>query len=168
MSLAVEAAARPGLMVLRSLTKFFGCPALRAGYAVAHPETVRRMASYLPTWAVTQLAMDALSVAVEDREYAEATLRENSGARETLAAELRALGLTVFPSAANYLLLELQEGMPRAPELRLRMIERRRILIRSCDSYEGLEPGRYVRVAVRSGADNARLTQALTGELRLR
>jgi histidinol-phosphate/aromatic aminotransferase/cobyric acid decarboxylase-like protein len=48
------------------------------------------------------------------------------------------------------------------------MIAKHRILIRNCDSYEGLTAGRYARVAVRSGADNARLTQALAVELKLR
>ncbi len=165
-SLTRDAAARPGLIVLRSLTKFYGCPALRVGYAVAHPETAQRLASFLPTWPVTQLAIDALAAAVEDRAYAEASLAENAAERERLRESLQALGLIVFPSAANYLLCELQEGMPRAAELRAAMIERHRILIRNCDSYEGLEPGRYVRVAVRSHAENARLLEALVRELR--
>ncbi len=166
-SLAGEAAAQPGLIVVRSLTKFYGCPALRVGYAVAHPETVRRIASLLPTWPVTQLALDALAEAVVDREFAEASLRENAVERERLSESLAGLGLVVFPSAANYLLLELRGGMPAASELRARLATRHRILIRNCDSYEGLAPGRYVRVAVRSAAENGRLIEALADELRL-
>jgi threonine-phosphate decarboxylase len=167
-TLAGEAAARPGLIVLRSLTKFYGCPALRVGYAVSHPETARRIASWLPTWPVTQLALDALAEAVVDLEYAEASLRENAVERERLSELLGGLGLVVFPSAANYLLLELRAGMPAASELRARLATRHRILIRNCDSYEGLAAGCYVRVAVRSAAENGRLTQALGEELRLR
>jgi threonine-phosphate decarboxylase len=165
-SLTAEAAIRKGLIVLRSLTKFYGCPALRVGYAVAHPDIARGILSLLPTWPVTQLAVDALAVAVGDREYAEASLRENTERRETLRQRLEALGLTVFPSAANYLLVELQPGMKRAADLRSCLIERHRILIRNCDSYEGLEPGRYVRVAVLSDSDNVRLIEALAGELK--
>jgi threonine-phosphate decarboxylase len=165
-SMVQEATERTGLIVLRSLTKFYGCPALRAGYAVAHPDTIRQIASLLPTWPITQLAIDALSLALEDREYAELSLRENATERAGLSQSLQALGLTVFPSAANYLLCELQPHQPRASELRLRMIDRHRILIRNCDSYEGLAPGSYVRVAVRSGSENARLTEALAEELR--
>jgi threonine-phosphate decarboxylase len=160
-SLIREAATQPGLIVIRSLTKFYGCPALRVGYAVAHPETIRAIRSLLPTWPVTQPAIDALAEAVRDREYADASLRENAVERERLAESLRGLGLTVFPSAANYLLLELRSDMPTASELRSRLLGKHRILIRNCDSYEGLAPGRYVRVAVRSGADNCRLIHAL-------
>ena len=165
-SLASEAAGRLGLIVLRSLTKFYGCPALRVGYAVAHPETVRRVMEALPTWPVTQLAMDALAEAVGDREYADASVRENAVERERMAESLGALGLVVFPSAANYLLLELAAGMPEASELRTRLIGNHRILIRNCDSYEGLGAGRYVRVAVRSGEENGRLVRAMGEELR--
>jgi threonine-phosphate decarboxylase len=162
-----EAAARPGLIVIRSLTKFYGCPALRVGYAVAHPETVRRIRSLLPTWPVTQLAIDTLAEAVADREYAEAVIGENAAERERLADSLSRLGLYVFPSAANYLLLELHATMPGAAELRSRLIANHRILIRNCDSYEGLTPGRYVRVAVRAREENCRLIQAFAQELRL-
>jgi threonine-phosphate decarboxylase len=164
-SLVREAANQPHLVVLRSLTKFYGCPALRVGYAVAHPDTIRAIRSLLPTWPVTQLALDALAEAVADREYAESSLRENAVERERLVDLLRGLGLFVFPSAANYLLLELGADMPAASELRLRLIAKHRILIRNCDSYEGLAPGRYVRVAIRSGVENCRLIQALAEEL---
>jgi threonine-phosphate decarboxylase len=166
-SLVREAANQPHLIVLRSLTKFYGCPALRVGYAVAHPDTVRAIRSLLPTWSVTQLASDTLAEAVADREYAEASRRENAVERERLADSLSGLGLVVFPPAANYLLLELLPDMPTASELRSRLIARHRMLIRNCDSYEGLAPGRYVRIAVRSSEENWRLIQALAEELRV-
>jgi threonine-phosphate decarboxylase len=165
-SLVREAATKPGLIVVRSLTKFYGCPALRVGYAVAHPQTIDRIVGLLPTWPVTQLAIDALAEAVTDREYAEASLRENAFERQRLADALSALGMTVFPSTANYLLLELCAEMPAAAELRARLIAGHRILIRNCDSCEGLTPGRYIRVAVRASEENSRLLQALTIELR--
>jgi threonine-phosphate decarboxylase len=165
-SLVPEAAIRPGLIVIRSLTKFYGCPALRIGYAVAHPDTIRNIRSMLPTWSVSQLAIDTLAEAVADREYREASLRDNAVERERLADSLRGLNLVVFPAAANYLLLELLPDMPTASGLRSRLIAKHRILIRNCDSYEGLTQGRYVRVAVRTAEENCRLIQALAHELR--
>lgn len=164
-SVVREASVRRGLIVIRSLTKFYGCPALRVGYAVAHPDTIGMIQSLLPTWPVTLLALDALAEAVTDREYAFASLRENAVERERLTASLTGLGLVVFPSAANYVLLELGEQMPASSELRSRLIAKHRILIRNCDSYEELGQRRYVRVAVRFPADNERLIQALRQEL---
>jgi threonine-phosphate decarboxylase len=164
-SVVTDAARETGLIVLRSLTKFYGCPALRVGYAVAKPETARRISSLLPMWPVTQLALDALTEAVADDEYGEVSRRENEIERERLAHGLRESGLTVFPSAANFLLLELKAEMPSSAELRSRLIQKHRILIRNCDSYEGLAKGRFVRVAVRSAAENGRLIEALTIEV---
>jgi threonine-phosphate decarboxylase len=160
-SLARDAAAGSGLVVLRSLTKFYGCPALRVGYAIAPPEMIRRIASFLPTWPVTQLALDALTEAVEDCGFENASLRENTQAREDLAESLRTLGIVVFPSAANYLFVELPATMPAAAKLRAELIGKHRILIRNCDSCEGLESGRFVRVAVRSPEENQRLIRAM-------
>jgi threonine-phosphate decarboxylase len=111
--------------------------------------------------------LDALAEAVTDREYAQASLRENAVEREWLMESLQQLGLFVFPAAANYLLLELHGEMPTASDLRARLIAKHRILIRNCDSYEGLARGRYVRVAVRAREENCRLIQALAEELRL-
>ena len=45
--------------------------------------------------------------------------------------------------------------------LRERLIANHRILIRNCDSYEGLTPGRYMRVAVRAPEENDRLVESL-------
>ncbi len=166
-TLVREAAIRPWLVVIRSLTKFYGCPALRAGYAVGHPDTITKIRAGLPTWPVTQLVIDALTEALQDTGYGEDTIRENRNERERLREALASLGLAVLPSAANYLLAELGPCMPRSSQLRVRMARNHRILIRNCDSYEGLETGRWIRLAVRSGPENIRLIQALDREVRI-
>jgi histidinol-phosphate/aromatic aminotransferase/cobyric acid decarboxylase-like protein len=48
-----------------------------------------------------------------------------------------------------------------ASEVRERLIWERAILVRECDSFEGLAPGRYLRIAVRREIENDRLTEAL-------
>ncbi len=166
-SLVRHAAETPGLITIRSLTKFYGCPALRAGYAIAHPDMIRRIQNLLPTWGVTQLALNTLAEAITDVGYAHSSRCQNEAERQNLSYSLSRLGLKVFPSAANYLMLELPEDMPTASELRSSLIARHNILIRNCDSYQGLEKGHFVRVAVRSGFENERLVQALREELKL-
>src|SRR5712692_7681935 len=47
------------LIVLRSLTKFYGMPALRVGYAVATPKVSSAMRAQIPSWPVTTLAASA-------------------------------------------------------------------------------------------------------------
>lgn len=151
----------PGVLVLRSLTKFFGCPALRVGCAVGHPAMIRRLKEGIPTWPVTTLAMNALTEALADTSYHRRTLQQTHQRRRSLRASLQKLGCTVYPGTANYLLLRLPATAPSAAEVRERLLRNAQILIRSCDSYEGLEPGRFIRVAVRRSPENRKLVDAL-------
>ncbi len=149
------------LVTIRSLTKFFAVPALRVGYAVAAPALARRIRAALPSWPVTTLAARALAAALADTDYVRRTLAENVRARSRLAVDLTALGFAPNPSAANFLLVALPPEAPRARELVQRLVLDARIVMRDCSSYEGLDAGDYVRVAVRTTAENARLLAAL-------
>jgi len=163
-AITCDAAKGDGVIAIRSLTKFFGCPGLRVGYAVAAPVTARRLLAQLPAWPVTTLAVSALAEALQDGDYARDTLQRNEHARVLLSAALGDLGCFVFPAAANFLLLRLPEDSS-AIIVRDRLVQEHRILVRECESFEGLQAGRYLRVAVRSVSDNARLIEALTNVL---
>ncbi len=165
-SVVRDVATRPGAIVVRSLTKFYGCPALRVGYAVGTPEAVGRIAEALPAWPITLLAMNALREAVLDGAYTRMTLEENAVQRCRMNAAIANLGVQVFPSAANYLLVRLPEDAAPASRIRDRLIREHSILVRNCDSYEGLETGRYIRIAVRSASENDRLLGALNNVLK--
>jgi threonine-phosphate decarboxylase len=160
-----DAAIQERVISIRSLTKFFGCPGLRVGYAVAAPETARQLAAQLPPWPVTTLAMNALAEALQDAGYREEALKRNARERAILSAALSSLQFRVFPSAANFLLICLPASF-HAAEVRNRLIREHSILVRECDSFAGLESGRYLRVAVRCERENARLVEALAGILR--
>ncbi len=164
-SITRDAATTPQLVVIRSLTKFFGVPSLRVGYAVAHPDFVRRMRAQLPSWPVTALAIEALTAALADTAYAQLTVAQNARARAVLEADLRKMHLHVAPSAANYVLVRLPAGSLRAPELVRRLIIDHHIVMRDCSTYDGMENASYIRVAVRSPEDNLRLCDALSGTL---
>jgi threonine-phosphate decarboxylase len=71
------------------------------------------------------------------------------------------LGFRVFPSAANFLLMKLPVEAPSVSFLNERLIIEHHILIRDCDSYEGLERGMYMRVAVKDDTANRKLIHAL-------
>jgi threonine-phosphate decarboxylase len=72
---------------------------------------------------------------------------------------LKALGLTVYPSVANFLLFRLPASVDPDPFWQ-RMIVDHRIVLRSCANYEGLSAGHF-RAAVRTAEENARLLNAL-------
>lgn len=155
-----EAVSETGVIAVRSLTKFFGCAGLRVGYAVAAPETARRLAIQLPAWPVTTLALNALVEALRDDEYIDATIKSNERNKASLPEALGRLGCRVFPPAANFVFFEVPNAI-RASEVRERLIREHAILVRDCDSFDGLEAGRYLRIAVRLESENSRLIEGL-------
>jgi threonine-phosphate decarboxylase len=159
-----DAAFIPGVVAVRSLTKFFGCPGLRVGYAVAAPATAAALAAQLSAWPVTTLALHALTAALGDEQYIQATLESNRRARDPLVAALESLGCRPLRPAANFILFEVPNGVG-ASDIREQLISQHAILVRDCDSFAGLEPGRYLRIAVRTESENSRLVAALASVL---
>lgn len=154
------AAETNGLIVLRSVTKFFSMPGLRVAYAIVDPETRTGMETSMPSWPVDSIAAETTRLVLEDRGWAAAARESNAQERNWFAAELRALGLTVFPGAANFLLTRLnakQDGL----EFWRRLVVDHRIVVRSCANFEGLNQQCF-RVGVRTRNENLRLLTAFS------
>ena len=162
-SLSRWAAISPGLIVLRSLTKFFAMPGLRVAYAISCPEMRASMESCVPAWPVGSIAAEAACMVLRDHASITVTRETNARERCWLREQLQSLGLRVFSGAANYLLLKIDEGR-NGPELWRRLILEHRVVIRSCANFEGLDE-HYFRVAVRTRVDNQRLLDAFAAVL---
>ena len=160
-----HAAVTTGIVSIRSLTKFFGCPGLRVGYAVAAPDTARKIAEQLPPWPVTTLAANAAAEALLDADYPMQAREQNWRARDSISVALSGLGCRVLPGAANFLLLRIPAGFS-ASQIRSALLRDHAILVRECDSFTGLERDCYLRVAVRGEEDNQRLVDALSHIMR--
>lgn len=152
----------PTLIVIRSLTKFYSVPGLRLGYAVAHPDRLRRWQQWRDPWSVNSLAAAAGVTLLQDRDFQTKTWAWLPPCRDRLYRALDQIpGLTPYPSAANFLLVRCDRPVP---ELQAQLLQQHRILIRDCLSFPELGD-RFFRVAVRTDADNRRLTLALAAQL---
>jgi threonine-phosphate decarboxylase len=158
-SLSSLASQSRNLVVLRSLTKFFALPGLRIGYAIAHPEVRHRMEDMLPLWPVDMLAATAARLVLEDAELVECTRIANALHRSWLTEQMIALGLSVHPGSANYLLIRLPDRLDGF-EVWRRLIVEHGIVVRNCVNFEGLS-GQHLRIAVRSRSENQSLVGAL-------
>jgi histidinol-phosphate/aromatic aminotransferase/cobyric acid decarboxylase-like protein/adenosyl cobinamide kinase/adenosyl cobinamide phosphate guanylyltransferase len=160
-SLAKPGADVPGLVVVRSLTKLWSLPGLRAGYLLAPPGIAAAVRETRQPWSVNApacaaLAVWALRTATPGGAEVTAMARDVEAARADLAAGLTALpGVRVWPSAANFLLLRVPDG----PSVRAGLA-RRGIAVRRADTFPGLGP-HHLRVAVRSPPDTRLLVEAL-------
>jgi threonine-phosphate decarboxylase len=160
-----HAATTGGVVSIRSLTKYFGCPGLRVGYAVAAPDVARKITAQLQPWPITTLAANALAEALRDAAYPMHAREQNRRARTMLSVALSSLGCEILPSAANFLLVRIPTGWD-AIQIRNALLRDYAILVRECDSFSGLERGCYLRVAVRGEDENQRLIDALSHVLR--
>lgn len=149
------------VVILRSLTKFFGMPALRVGYAVSTPPTAARIQSQIPAWPVTALAATAAAEALDDEDYARTTRTEIAKERTRLRDLFAGIGIEAYESVANFLLFKLPPGELDSTRLRALLIRQHGLVIRDCRSFEGMADGRFVRVAVRNHSDNERLVSAI-------
>lgn len=157
----------PGLIVLKSLTKFYAIPGLRLGFALAGPETAAKLAAGKDGWSVNSLAQAAGCAALADEGYRLATLRQVSAARELFTAALGKLpGLRPFAACANFILADIAGTGLTAAELGAAMA-RRGILIRDCGNYPGLSPA-YIRLAVKLPEDNEKVVANLEEIIRRR
>ena len=148
----------PNLVILRSLTKFYSLPGLRLGYAIAHPERLKRWQQWRDPWSVNILAVAAGEAVVEDQDFATQTWQWLLPAREKLKQGLAAIsGLEPLESTANFLLVK--TDLPSS-QLQQELLKRHRLLIRDCLSFPELGD-RYFRVAVRTNEENQRLISAL-------
>jgi histidinol-phosphate aminotransferase len=145
----------PGLVVVRSLTKLWSLPAVRAGYLLGEPALVSRLAAHRQAWPVNGLACAALEWCAGDRETPVAVAAEVAVERARLCAGLAACGLDVSPAAANFVLVTAPDG----PRL-LEGLRDRGIAVRPAESFPGLDRS-HLRVAVRRREDNDRLLAAV-------
>ncbi|MBD2021474.1 threonine-phosphate decarboxylase [Leptolyngbya sp. FACHB-36] len=148
----------PNLVVVRSLTKFYSLPGLRLGYAIAHPDRLRRWQQWRDPWAVNALAAAVGEVVVKDTQFQQQTWDWLAVAKAQLFAGLSQLpGLLPYAGAANFLLVRSQRSVV---ELQTELLKRHCILIRDCLSFPELGD-RYFRVAVRTETENQRLLEGL-------
>ncbi|GGL42144.1 threonine-phosphate decarboxylase [Halarchaeum grantii] len=148
-------AGRDGVVVARSLTKLFGLPGLRAGFAAATGDRYERLAAARRTWNVGAPALAVGEHCMRDEAFVADTRRrvreERARLRDALAERF-----AVAPSDAPFLLLDVGD---RGVEEVVTRARERGVAVRDATTFRGLDS--HVRVAVRTREENDRLLEAL-------
>ncbi len=157
-----EARSMENLIVVRSLTKFYGFPGLRLGYLVACESVINNLLRFKEPWTVNSLAQVAGQVAINDKEFAFNTRRFVSSEKMFLYEGLSKIKeLYPFYPSANFILIRI--GNDELTSLNLHdLLIKDKIIIRDCSNFIGLSD-KYFRVAVRTRDENKRLLSALKG-----
>lgn len=148
------------LFVLRSFTKFFALPGLRIGYGIGSARLIRKLEVLKTPWNVNIFAHDAAIASLTDQMYVRKTKKLVEKEKRFIKREIEKIGITVYYSSANYLLLKYNWNSREVKEELLL----NGILIRDCSNFFGLDP-RFIRVSIRDREDNLKLVGALRNHL---
>ena len=108
-SVVAEVGRNPYLIVLRSLTKFYALSGIRMGYGVFHPSVAEKIRAFKEPWTVNSLAQAAGVAVLEDIAYRKPPGGDGEG-KIVRGSGVRKMGILFIPSAANYYLLEVEQG----------------------------------------------------------
>lgn len=155
-------AENPHLCVIKSVSKSYGVPGCRLGVlATGDEELAASVRRDLPVWNVNSFGEFFLQIMDKYKADYRRACDKIAAERARLARGLRATGLLEpYPSAANYLMCRLKDGIT-ARGLSEELLDRHRILIKDLSGKEGFPAGEFVRLAVRDEADDDRLLEAL-------
>ena len=104
-SFVPELDAFPNVVVGRTFSKAFGLAGLRIGCMVGAPDTMDPIRRAIPVYSVNIAAVAAVQAALADRDHLDDYLRQVAESKRMLYAACDRLGLTYWPSRANFVLV---------------------------------------------------------------
>ncbi|MEG1448376.1 MAG: threonine-phosphate decarboxylase [Oscillospiraceae bacterium] len=145
------------LVILKAFTKIYAMAGIRLGFAVtSNKDLIAKMKSCGQPWNVSTVAQVAGVSAIGQDEYKKQVIKIIKTENAFLKNGLESLGLKVFSSCANYMLLK---NTINKIDLKAELIKQG-ILIRSCGNYIGLDE-RFYRIAVKNHKDNQKLLDSI-------
>lgn len=149
------------LFVLFSSSKIYGIPGLRLGFLVSRAANLKKLGERRKPWGVNRIAQLAGEFLLTHGEvYAEQVRAFLEKERPWFVDRLAKIpGIEVIPGNANFILIRLH-GQMTARQLRDKMLVRR-IMIRNCDNFEGLDDT-FFRVCLKERKENEACIRALS------
>jgi histidinol-phosphate/aromatic aminotransferase/cobyric acid decarboxylase-like protein/GTP:adenosylcobinamide-phosphate guanylyltransferase len=144
-----------GVVVSRALTKLFGMPGIRAGFAVGTGRFGEALRATRRTWNLSAPALAVSTHCLRQSEFVAETRKRVDRERERLREELSE-SFDVAPSNAPFLLLDVGG---RSVDTLLDAAEERGVVLRDARTFRGLD--NHVRTAVRLPTENDRLLEVL-------
>ncbi len=144
---------RERLIVLRTFSKAYGLAGLRVGYAVGPAELIGYLHRMRAPFNVGGLGQLAARVALDDPDHVRAYVELNRRERARVTDELRRLGLSVAPSQANFVLV----NVARPGQELYQALLRKGVIVRPMPS----PIGRHLRISIGTEAMNDRMLAAM-------
>ena len=152
----------PQLVVMKSISKSYGVPGLRLGIlASSDVALIKWIKKDISIWNINSFAEFYMQIFGKYESDYLAACRKFIAERSRFEVLLREIPyMRVLPTQANYFCIELTDKYSSA-ELTKLLLERYNIMVKDCDSKNGLKGRNFIRISVRSQQDNDQLIVAL-------
>ena len=160
------------ILVINAFTKTYALAGLRLGFAFSADITLLdEIYRFGTPWSVSSAAQAAGIACCSETGFLAESRRYIEEERKRLISAIESLGLNVFPSEANFLLIKdimaagdgsyPSPGLPASDEsCLLEALSARGIKVRDCRSFTGLDDS-YIRIGIRTKEENDALINAL-------
>ncbi len=96
----------PNLMILRTFSKVYGLASLRIGYGIASPELIQVINGVREPFNANRVAQAAALAALSDQDYMKHCFEQNRAGLAQYEAAFEEMGLSWFPSQANFIMVD--------------------------------------------------------------
>ena len=141
-------------VVTHTFSKIYGLAALRLGWLYGPPQVVDILNRVRCPFNVSEAAQAAGVAALQDTAFVEAAIKHNEMWRPWLERKLGDIGLTIHPSAANFILISFGEGAVGKAKQAYNYLMENGVIGRCLDGY-GLSE--HLRFSIGLEAENEKL-----------
>jgi histidinol-phosphate aminotransferase len=142
---------------MRTFSKIYGLAGLRLGYGLGHPDLIAEFEKVRQPFNINSIAQTGALAALDDTAHTDKTRRTNSRGLKFYARAFRKLGLEFIPSAANFILVRVGEGLRVFNDL-----QKLGVIVRPMGGYQLPE---WIRISIGTPKDNKRCLEALKSSL---
>lgn len=153
----------PNMVVIKSISKSYGVPGIRLGIlASANERLIAMLKKELSIWNINSLGEFYMQIGEKYKEDYVASLKKIKAERKKFTENLSKIpGLRIIPSQANYIMVELINGMEAKELVKLLLLEYNLFIKDLSKKIQTGDSRQFVRIAVRNSEDNNKLVTAL-------
>lgn len=154
-----EAARRPNIILIHSMTKRFCVPGLRIGYIAANCKLADKLKALRAPWSVNALAIEAGCYLVRSKFTAIPDVRAYMEEAQRLRRNLESIeGIDVLPTQTNFMLASIKGH--EASRMKEFLVKRHGILVRDASNFDGLDAS-FFRVAAQGREEDDLLVEGI-------